>query len=68
MTVIERIKYEGKLEGLKEGRLKGIQEGRLEVKIDVAKRMLADSKYPVEEIARILNISVEKILEIKASL
>jgi len=92
MTVIEKIKNEGKLEGVKkgriegkqegrlegiqegrlegiqEGRLEGMQEGRLEGKIEVAKRMLVDSKYPVEEIARILNVSVEKILETKASL
>ena len=60
-TLLEGIR-EGRKEGIKEGRKKGMQEGMREV----ANRMLLEGKYSLEEIVNLTQLSQDEIKNLQA--
>ena len=59
-TALEKLKEEGKLEGIEVGREEGIKENRKEVILT-----MLQNNYPISEICKLLNISEEEVLEIR---
>lgn len=57
---LEKLKEEGKLEGIEVGREEGIKENRKEVILT-----MLQNNYPISEICKLLNISEEEVLKIK---
>mgnify|MGYP002613667307 CR=1 FL=1 len=57
---LEKLKEEGKLEGIEVGREEGIKENRKEVILT-----MLQNNYPISEICKLLNIPEEEVLEIR---
>ena len=62
--ISEEWRQEGYEEGREEGRVEGLAEGREENKLEVAANLLKMTKLSCEEIAKIVNLPVEKIREL----
>ena len=60
MNIKERIKEEGRLEGIQKGRLEGIQKGRLEVV-----RNMLDNKMDASLIAKVTGLPKKEIQKLK---
>ena len=73
---MERIKAEGiregKAEGIREGKAEGIREGiregKRETMIAMAKRLLANGKLMLKEIAECTGLSLAQVKRLQASM
>ena len=73
-TALEKLKEDGKMEGLQEGRQEGLQEGRQEGKREGMQEkekavifVMLKNNYPISEICKISGATEETVLEIKES-
>ena len=55
---------EGKAEGLAEGKAEGLAEGKAEEKINSARKLIQNGKLTNEEIAAIVDLSLEQVNEL----
>ena len=69
---MERIKAEGKTEGLAEGKREGLAEGKREGKretmLETAKRMLKSGMLALKDIAKFSGLSLAEVKELQASM
>jgi predicted transposase/invertase (TIGR01784 family) len=61
---VQKVRMEGKLEGIEIGEQKGKLEGKFEGKIEVAKNMLAKN-FTIDLIVEVTGLSSEEINRIK---
>ena len=62
-TALEKLKEDGKMEGLQEGKREGMQEKEKAVILVMLK-----NNYPISEICKISGTTEETVLEIKQSM
>ena len=62
-TALEKLKEDGKMEGLQEGKREGMQEKEKAVILVMLK-----NNYPISEICKISGATEETVLEIKQSM
>jgi hypothetical protein len=67
-TILMIVKEEGVEEGLERGLEKGIEKGRLERDTTFAQNLLRETKFSIEEIARLAGVTVEFVKEVKQEL
>ena len=65
---MERIKAEGKTEGLAEGKREGLAEGKRETMLATAKRMLKDGILALKDIARYSGLSLAQVKKLQAAM
>ena len=73
---MERIKAEGKTEGLAEGKREGLAEGKAEglaegkreTMLETAKRMLKSGMLALKDIAKFSGLSLAEVKELQASM
>ena len=65
---MERIKAEGKVEGIAEGERKGERKGKRETMLATAKRLLANGKLMLKEIAECSGLSLAQVKKLQAEM
>ena len=63
---MERLRSEGKAEGIVEGEARGKREGRRETMLATAKRLLANGKLMLKEIAQCTGLSLAQVKKLQA--
>ena len=65
---MERIKAEGKVEGIAEGERKGERKGKRETMLATAKRLLANGKLMLKEIAECSGLTLAQVKKLQAEM
>ena len=65
---MERLRSEGKAEGIVEGEARGKREGKRETMLATAKRLLANGKLMLKEIAQCTGLSLAQVKKLQASM
>ena len=69
---MERIKAEGKTEGIevgkREGKREGLAEGKRETMLATAKRMLKSGMLALKDIAKFSGLSLSEVKKLQASM
>ena len=65
---MERLRSEGKAEGIVEGEARGKREGKRETMLATAKRLLANGKLMLKEIAECTGLSLAQVKKLQASM
>ena len=65
---MERFRSEGKAEGIVEGEARGKREGKREAMLAMAKRLLANGKLMLKEIAECTGLSLAQVKKLQAEM
>jgi len=65
---MERFRSEGRAEGIVEGEARGKAEGKRETMLATAKRLIANGKLMLKEIAECSGLSLAQVKKLQASM